>query len=117
MTTIHRISTGLALMLALAVIAAPASARPFDLNANGSYVPATTTTNSGARSDVSSTNGYDFARVPSSVVRIVSGDTGFDWGDAGIGAAGGFALSMIGIGGALVVSQRHTRRSDTAATH
>jgi hypothetical protein len=115
-TTIHRISTGLALMLALAVIAAPASARPFDLNANGSYVPATTTTNSGARSDVSSTNGYDFARVPSSVVRIVSGDTGFDWGDAGIGAAGGLALAMVGLGGAVVVSQSRARRTHRTKT-
>jgi hypothetical protein len=41
---------------------------------------------------------------------------GFDWGDAGIGAAGGFALWMIGIGGAVVISQRRTRSSDTAPT-
>jgi hypothetical protein len=40
MTTTHRISTGIALVLALAASAASASARPFDLNANGSFVPA-----------------------------------------------------------------------------
>jgi hypothetical protein len=51
---------------------------------------------------------------PQAVVRISSPGGGFDWGDAGIGAAGGFALSMIGIGGALVVSQHRTRRNDTA---
>src|SRR5947209_4075922 len=42
MTTTHRIGTGVALVLALAASAAPASARPFDLNANGSYVTAGT---------------------------------------------------------------------------
>jgi hypothetical protein len=42
MTTTHRIGTSVALTLALALAAsaAPAGARPFDLNANGSYVPA-----------------------------------------------------------------------------
>ncbi|MBV8998176.1 MAG: hypothetical protein JO304_03890 [Solirubrobacterales bacterium] len=39
---------------------------------------------------------------------------GFDWGDAGIGAAGGLALSMLGLGGALVVSQRRTRQRTSA---
>ncbi len=36
---------------------------------------------------------------------------GFDWGDAGIGAAGGLAISIVGIGGALTLSQRRTRRA------
>lgn len=36
---------------------------------------------------------------------------GFDWGDAGIGAAGGLAISVVGIGGALALSQRRTRRT------
>ena len=35
---------------------------------------------------------------------------GFDWVDAGIGAAGGLAISAVGIGGALALSQRRTRR-------
>lgn len=34
---------------------------------------------------------------------------GFDWGDAGIGAAGGLVISVVGIGGALALSQRRTR--------
>jgi hypothetical protein len=54
--------------------------------------------------------------APPTIVRISSTGGGFDWSDAGIGAAGGFALSMIGIGGALVVSQRRTPHSDTAPT-
>jgi hypothetical protein len=34
---------------------------------------------------------------------------GFDWGDAGIGAGAGFVLTMIGLGGALVLSNRRHR--------
>lgn len=44
-------------------------------------------------------------------VRIETAKSGFDWGDAGIGAAGGVALAMLGLGGALAVSQRRPRRS------
>ena len=45
------------------------------------------------------------------IVRVIAPQTGFDWADAGIGAAGGLALSMLGIGGALVISsQRRTHR-------
>lgn len=43
---------------------------------------------------------------------------GFDWGDAGIGAAGGLALSMLGLAGALMLSQRRggrVRRSSSSA--
>lgn len=39
------------------------------------------------------------------VVRLPSGSA-FDWGDAGIGAAGGLVLALIAIGGGLAVSQR-----------
>ena len=51
--------------------------------------------------------------VPQAVVRIQAPPSGFDWGDAGIGAAGGLALAAIGVGGALVVSQRRGRRGAT----
>jgi hypothetical protein len=43
------------------------------------------------------------------IVRITSPDGRFDWGDAGIGAVGGFAVSMIAVGGALVASARRPR--------
>jgi hypothetical protein len=103
MTTIHRISIGLALTLALAVIAAPAFARTFELNANGSYVP------SGSAS-VRATQPSHSARPPAVIVRV-AGPSGFDWGDAGIGAAGGLALAMVGLGGWVAVSQSRTRRT------
>jgi hypothetical protein len=47
------------------------------------------------------------------VVRANAPQSGFDWGDAGIGAAG-VALSVIGIGGAFAVSQRRSRRTTGA---
>jgi hypothetical protein len=103
MTTTHRITTGLALALALAASAAPAAARQFDLNANGSYVPA---------GSVSMRASQPSRPVgPPTIVRVSAPNSGFDWGDAGIGAAGGVALSMIGLGGALAVSQHRTRRT------
>lgn len=40
---------------------------------------------------------------------------GFDWGDAGIGAAGGVVVSILGVGGASALSQRRTRRTVTSA--
>jgi hypothetical protein len=50
------------------------------------------------------------------IVRVIAPQTGFDWGDAGIGAAGGLALSMLGIGGALVISsQRRASRDNIPA--
>ena len=45
----------------------------------------------------------------------VESNPGFDWGDAGIGAGAAFALTMIGLGGALVVSSRR-RQGHPAAT-
>jgi hypothetical protein len=47
------------------------------------------------------------------VVRIETPNSGFDWGDAGIGALAGIALCMIGIGGAFAVSQRRVGRTYT----
>lgn len=65
---------------------------------------------SGPGSEVSDNGGYGFANVPPTIVRVSAPSGGFDWGDAGIGAAGGFALSMLGLGGALAVSQRRRER-------
>lgn len=45
------------------------------------------------------TNGYAKANAPSvpgTVVHVVAHNDGFDWGDAGIGAAGGLMLVTIG---------------------
>jgi hypothetical protein len=46
---------------------------------------------------------------PIPIVRVITPNSGFDWGDAGIGAAGGLALAMLGVGGTLALSQRRPR--------
>jgi hypothetical protein len=53
--------------------------------------------------------------APTTIVRVITPTDGFDWGDAGIGAAAGVALSMIGLASAVTVSQRRTRRSRGSA--
>ncbi len=50
------------------------------------------------------------ASAPQSVVRVHASQGGFDWGDAGLGAAGALALSVIAVGGAFVASGRRGRR-------
>jgi hypothetical protein len=96
----HPIKTTLA--LALGAIAPAAASARLDLNP-----PVATTTSS-----------------PQPAVQIVhvSAPGGFDWGDAGIGAAGALGLSTLAIGGGLVIAgkQRQTPgRSDPghSATH
>jgi hypothetical protein len=51
------------------------------------------------------------ASTPQVVTRLSTPNRGFDWGDAGIGAAGGLGLSLVAVGGALAVSRRHDRVS------
>ena len=106
MTTRHRITTSILVAAGLAASANSALATTFDINANGSYVPAGSP---GMRTQAT-------APPPSqpTIVRV-SAPAGFEWGDAGIGAAGGIALSMIGLGGALAVSQHRTDRTRGSA--
>jgi hypothetical protein len=52
--------------------------------------------------------------LPSSNVRVVVHDSGFDWGDAGIGAGTVFALGLIGLGGAFAVTRRRGGQHRTA---
>jgi hypothetical protein len=118
----QRIARAAALTLALTAIAAspasatppPASPGPCSEVCSGSGYdssvsrPAATPTTIGPGSDVSSTNGYDFARVPPTGVRIVSGDSGFDWGDAGIGAGAALGLMLAATGGIFLLAHRRT---------
>jgi hypothetical protein len=52
------------------------------------------------------------------IVRVTVPAGGFDWAAAGIGAAGGLAITMLGVGVALTVSQRRNShpRHRTART-
>jgi hypothetical protein len=91
----HRV-TFLAPVLVIAAIAAPAaSARPID--------QVSPQTNPASVTRVVKLSPSQ-AQVPSA-----TSDQGFDWGDAGIGAGAAFALTAIGIGGALLIlsNRRH----------
>jgi len=102
-----------ACVLALAA-AAPAAAQPArDCSCGGARVPAPSTT----------------APVPQSaptwpthpqtltLVRHVSASAGeaFQWDDAGIGAAGGVAIALAGLGAAVVIRRRRPSEPPLAA--
>jgi hypothetical protein len=91
----HPLKTTLALTLALGAIAPTAASARFDLNSP----PAKTTQ----------------SPQPTAQIVRVPAPGGFDWGDAGIGAAGGLGLSMLAVGGGLVIAQRRERRSSGPA--
>jgi hypothetical protein len=105
-TTTHRITTSLAVTLALAAGTPTALAN----SAQQLYGPA------GQPNQEKQINTGDYVSAPPTILRINSPGGGFDWGDAGIGAAGGVALAMVGVGGALVVSQRRPRRAPKSSS-
>jgi hypothetical protein len=80
----HKIKSALALALA-AVAVAPAAASAKPLPADPPGWPASTPT-------------IQLVQAPPS--------SGFDWGDAGIGAAGGLGLTMLAMGGVVVARRR-----------
>ena len=58
-----------------------------------------------------------FSAPDVTVVKVVDPPptTGFDWGDAGIGAGGLLGLILVGLGGTLVVSHRRHSRMPLAS--
>jgi hypothetical protein len=58
----------------------------------------------------------DKTSASQALVRVQAPQSGFHWGDAGIGAAGGLALAMLGIGGGLVISRQRPRRARPTTT-
>lgn len=104
MTARHRIAIGAIIATGFVTSASPAFAWISDINANGSYVPAGSATM------------YPKSAPPSSsaaVVKIIPSSGGFDWGDGGIGAAGGLAISLITIGAAVAISDGRRRPQTT----
>jgi hypothetical protein len=61
--------------------------------------------------DVCSGHGYGSISAPATVVRVVAPGGGFDWGDAGIGAAAAIVLMLAGIRGVLAATGRRGRRA------
>jgi hypothetical protein len=117
MTTHHRIIPAALAALAIGANATPASAMLYGLDGGGSSAPAHTTASTSA--PTSATAGGDFlapAAPPptASVPAVATPQAGFDWGDAGIGAAAGFALALVGLGATLVITQHRTRRPTTS---
>jgi hypothetical protein len=56
-------------------------------------------------------------RATPAVIQVEAPSGGFDWGDAGIGAAGTLALFSIAAGSALLVGGRRRRHGVKVATH
>ena len=56
-------------------------------------------------------------QIPAPVVASAEPASGFDWGDAGIGAAGMLALLSIAAGSALLLTGRKRRNQVRVATH
>jgi hypothetical protein len=116
MITRQRVTTVAAIFVSLAAVGVPgASARPVDV------VPATHPSPTAiysrpdrevipVSSPVSSSTQQEPQHV-AAIVRVQMPQTGFDWGDAGIGAAGGLTLAMLGLGGGLVIARRRPRRT------
>ncbi len=133
MISTHRITTTAAVILALAAAGAPTAAAtvsPTNPTTTANQPPASvysrpdksmvSATSPATTANQPPASVYDRpdremipvttpASAPQAVVRIQTPPNGFDWGDAAIGAAGGLALAMIGLGGALAVSQRRPR--------
>ena len=100
--------SGLSLVLVIAAIAVPsASARPADqfLNSQPTASQQSAHPSGGA------------SKAPTQVhVVAATSNPGFDWGDAGIGAGAAFALTMIGLGGAVLLSNRRHAQGRPATT-
>jgi hypothetical protein len=54
------------------------------------------------------------ATLPQPAVRAQPPNSGFDWGDAGIGAAGGIGIAMLAAGGGLLAVRMRREHLDPA---
>jgi hypothetical protein len=109
MTTTHRIATGIVATLTLAT-AAPASATPWDPNSRDPFIPIRPAPEPAMIAPAPS-----HADKQPAVARVITERNGFDWGAAGIGAGAGTALALLGVGGALVISERRPQRTHRSA--
>jgi hypothetical protein len=123
MSTTRRIiiTTAAAILAGVAAGAPIATARPPDDPASAANRAPTTVYSRPEKSVILVAAPYaaqltDTATAPPAVVRVQLPPTGFDWGDAGIGAAGGLALAMLGLGGGLVITHRRPRRTSHTTT-
>ena len=95
----HAIKATLGLMLAVAAIAPATASARFDQNPVFVPPPASQPTT---------------VQPAVQVIRVSAGGS-FNWGDAGIGAAGGLGLSILGVAGSLGITRRRDRRTTRSA--
>jgi hypothetical protein len=105
----HRITHAAAVALALTALVAPPA---LAMTAPASHGPCSEVCSNGGYgpgSDVSSTNGNQSTRIPATVVGVAPGDSGFNWGDAGIGAGAALGLILAATGGTLLLAHRRAQ--------
>jgi hypothetical protein len=123
MTGKHRFTTAAAVAIALGA-ASPAAAQEQDLRAPDTKDAAEcgSITQCGQRSpDLRTPDAIDAASptttpTPSRVRIVEVPSHGFEWGDAGIGAAGALAVIALGAGVGMAGAQRRRSRHVTAGT-
>ena len=79
----------------------PASQRSWTADESGAALPHDSRPRSLAAPSL-----YSAASTPPAVVRAVTHNGGFHWGDAGVGAGGMLAVTLIGLGGAIILTHR-----------
>jgi hypothetical protein len=81
------------------------------------YAIGATVASGGPRAETNTRPGpgeQDSPRAGATVVRVSEPDA-FDWADAGVGVAGGVALSILGVGLVLLVSERRGQVSSRSS--
>jgi hypothetical protein len=68
----------------------------------------------GSASTTMAARGGTSSRQPTGVQLVRVPTHGFDWGDAGIGAAAGIGLTMLAVGAALLLGAKRQQRAPRA---
>jgi hypothetical protein len=56
------------------------------------------------------------SRPPTTIIHTAATESGFDWGEAGIGAGSAFAVTIIAVGGGLAATRRSAGRRSAVIT-
>ena len=97
MTTIRRIAILVSTVIVFAASTGTALAGEFNVNSHGSYVEVPPAS--------AQTVGSSARPVEATIVHVTTVSGGFNWADAGIGAAGAIAIAILIVGGVLVLTQ------------
>ncbi len=104
MSSTAKKTTFAAVLAAAAIMAPSAGATPID-----EHLPAIVEVPAGVNGGLGPSNGAEARQAGAVPATQATSSTGFDWGDAGIGAAG--MLTVIGLGaGAVAITRRGERR-------